>query len=131
MCTRSQGCKAGVKKLVKNSLARAHRQSAKRQLAGEVLAAGMGLTQAEQEAYADAWLAGFLPDCETMDEIDALLDDVDDFAIPANLEGALPEWMMTQFENAHGDTFALLSLFEVKSVATPARISMDDELLYA
>jgi hypothetical protein len=141
LCLRSQHVKPGVKKLVKSNLSRVQRQRAKRQLTGEVQALVTpeslrlhDLTCNELEAYADALLLASRPEDECYDEsFDAVADYELERAleVPSLLMGALPDWMIRQLEEANGDAFAVLSLFEAKSPSPKAAISMVDEPLYA
>ncbi len=139
--TRSQFAKPGAKKLVKRNLARAERHVARRELqqAAAVLDTELkaleSMTAEELEAYADAMLVATQPDehCDDGLDFEALLADenAEPEGVPLLLQGSLPDWMLTELEQARGDAFALLSLFEAKRPSPKAAISMEDEALYA
>lgn len=139
LTARSQDFKPGVKKLVKSAISRAQRRGAKRDVAQEATQALTGdlsqLTPDELELYADALLqASHLAEEAPADdsfilELEAIV--FDEPAVPSNLLGSLPDWMIAQVEAANGSAFDLLSLFEAKCPSPKAAISMDDEALYA
>lgn len=141
---RSQNAKPGVKKLIKSNLSRAARKQAKRKLAEELLTLPpvlsvtdlQNLTPEELDVYADALLLASRPEDEVScydEEFDSVMDALSDEpqSIPLNLQGSLPDWMLLQLEDANGDAFASLTLFEAKRPSPKAAISMEDEALYA
>ncbi len=141
--TRSQFAKPGSKKAVKSGLSRAERRKGKLQLVGEMLQlvppSGdlRDLSADDLELYADHLLSGSRPE-DVFDEGDEffgiLTSDVsfdEPAGVPLHLQGSLPDWMLQQLEDANGDAFAALSLFEAKSPSPKAAISMADEPLYA
>lgn len=142
--TRSQFAKPGSKKAVKAGLSRAERRKGKLQLVGEMLQLKpvssdlRDLSADDLELYADHLLMGSRPDDHVSDESDNFFGDlssevfVDEPAgVPLHLQGSLPDWMLQQLEDANGDAFASLSLFEAKSPSPRAAISTVDEPLYA
>lgn len=89
----------------------------------------------EMEDFATAFLAhAHDPEqeyCDVDEEDNLLMLTAEDHAaIPANLEGVLPDWMLEQLTAANGNAFDALSLFEAKSATTQAAIH-DDEANFA
>jgi hypothetical protein len=139
---RAQYLRPGVKKVAKTAQARVKRRLGKTQLADEVHTLHQtprnlqDLSPAELEAYADWLLDDDVPasiDCMEDDGIDLSRVNADDdhTAIPLHLVGSLPDWMLNELEAANGSAFDTLSLFEAKRISPIARISMEDERLYA
>ncbi len=140
--TRSQFAKPGAKKLVKRNLARAERRVGRNELLKAAsaldteLKALESMTADELEAYADAMLTATQPNEHLDDdslEFEALLaeNNAEPEGVPLHLQGSLPDWMLSELEQARGDAFALLSLFEAKRPSPKAAISTEDEALYA
>lgn len=159
LATRSQFAKAGARKATKTTLSRAARQKANALLDKEVLALQQSmnearalqrlmsdvashdlhsLSNAELEAWADAMVADDAEaamdrEYEEADAASDLLDQslCDEAQVPLHLQGSLPDWMLAQLEDANGDAFAALSLFEAKNPSPKVAISMVDEVMYA
>lgn len=141
---RSMFARPGVRKAVKETYARAKRRQGKKELASEVTQLMVAsddelktMTPDELEAYADTFfLDSALPEddseCDCLDceaERASLENDVQ--AMPAYLEGSLPDWMLQEVQAARGNSLELLSLFEAKRPSPKAAISTEDEALYA
>lgn len=148
LATRSMHSRAGVRKAAKRLTNRAHRRVAVKMTKDEALALLStpaadieNFTEEQSKAYADAML--FIAEQEAADELsqaeqvyldfEASLEEhaMQETGIPLNLLGALPDWMLEQIQAARGNAFDELSLFEAKSASPKARISTEDEALYA
>ena len=93
------------------------------------------LDAGDLELYAD-WLLDDFPesDADLDGSEDAELNvhcDEEPEGLPNILLGSLPDWMLSKLEEANGDAFEMLSLFEAKSLSPKAAISMEDEAQYA
>lgn len=148
LAARSMHSRAGVRKAAKRLTNRANRRVAVKMTKDEALALLAtpaadieNFTEEQSKAYADAML--FIAEQEAADELsqaeqvylefEASLEEhaMQEKGIPLNLLGALPDWMLEQIQAARGNAFDELSLFEAKSASPKARISMEDEALYA
>lgn len=148
LATRSMHSRAGVRKTAKRLTNRANRRVSEKMTKEEALALLAtpaadieNFNEEQSQAYANAML--FIAEQEAADELskaeqvyldfEASLEEhaIQEKGMPLNLEGALPDWMLDQLKAARGNAFDELSLFEAKSASPKARISMEDEALYA
>jgi hypothetical protein len=147
---RRTGVKTGVpskvRKAAKAMAVGIERRSSTKEVAAELaqVTHTHALTAAELDNFADrfleashfddgSWLVDEMGDEHSAAECECaqcmtkkVMEDVS--ALPAYLQGALPDWMLTQLEEANGDAFASLSLFESTSPSPKARFSMEDEV---
>lgn len=159
---RSQYVRPGVRKFAKTALSRAQRRAAKVELVASpelysedasvnvsvpyvrpgVRENSVDSTVAiDLEAWADDFLAAAQPDEaelpglteEELAGAEAEMEELEAIRrMPLHLIGSLPDWILEQLEQAEGDAFAHLSLFENrKPSTTPAAISMVDERMDA
>lgn len=158
---RSQYVRPGLRKFAKTASSRAQRRAAKVELVAspELYSEGASVNfsvpyvrpgvrensvdnfaEIDLEAWADDFLAAAQPEEDELPGLteaelagaEAEMEELEAIRrMPLHLLGSLPDWILEQLEQAEGDAFAHLSLFEKKSNTTPAAISMVDERMDA